>query len=105
MKYCVKENCDGLFLIGMDDVPFAEYAAQYMNGSYNVLAARILGFTYPDYLRYVRQNFNGELRGKEGYSYCIFKNKKDAMKLALKLNKEWEKIEKVIKEEIENGNG
>lgn len=96
MKFYTNENCDGHFIIAIDDVPFPESAAEYMHGSYNVLAARLLGLTYPDYLRYVRKNYNAELHGRTGYSYCTFKNKADAVKLIMQLNKEWSKVEKAL---------
>lgn len=96
MKFYANENCDGNFIIAIDEVPFPESAAEHMSGSYNVLAARLLGFTYPDYLRYVRKNYNAELRGRTGYSYCVFKKKADAIKLVMKLNVEWNKVEKAL---------
>ena len=99
MRFYANENCDGNFIISIDEIPFSESAAEHMSGSYNVLAARLLGFTYPDYLRYVRQNCGAELRGRAGYSYCVFKNKADAIKLVMKLNAEWNKVENALKKE------
>lgn len=63
--------------------------------SYHVLDARLLGLSYPDYLRYSQAN-HAKLRGRHGYSYPVWQNQKDAQIMCDKLNKEWNKLIKAI---------
>lgn len=63
-----------------------------ISSSYNVVAARLLGFTFPDYLRYCKSR-GAELRGKQGYTHAIWKNKAMAESLVKELNKIWEEVE------------
>jgi hypothetical protein len=63
-----------------------------ISSSYNVVAARLLGFTFPDYLRYCKSR-GAELRGKQGYTYAIWKNKTMAESLVKELNKIWGEVE------------
>lgn len=67
-------------------------------GSYNIIAARLFGLSYPDYLRYVRKNFNATLLGRNGYSWYCFKNKQDCARLVNLLNNTWAKMEKKMPE-------
>lgn len=92
-----RENCEGYFQVSLREIPFADSPDFYCKGSYNVIEARLLGFTYPDYLRYCRANFNGVLRGREGYTYCVFKNKKDCLAICEMLNREFKKVEESLK--------
>lgn len=55
-------------------------------GSYGVFEARVLGLSYAQSLEYIRDNFNGILKGKQGYTHVYFKNKSDADKLSSFLN-------------------
>lgn len=59
--------------------------------SYHVIAARLLGFSYPDYLRYCRSN-GAQLKGREGYTFPQWIEKADAQKICDRLNLEWEKL-------------
>lgn len=61
-------------------------------GSYGVFEARVLGLTFAQSLQYIRDNFNGIIRGREGYSHIYFKTKKDAEKLATFLNERLKQI-------------
>ena len=63
------------------------------NGSYNVLAARLLNLSYPDYLRYTRDRLGAELIGR-GNKYVIpyFDAKNDVKMLIKVLNKRLEII-------------
>lgn len=65
-------------------------------GSYHIIASRILGLTYPNYLRYMRDKFGGEIRGREGYSTVIFKDQGKALIAAQELNKAWQSVEKAL---------
>lgn len=93
--FVIRENWDGKFQIVMDEVPFG-CSDRNCYGSMGVIEARLLGFSYPDYLKYCRANYNGILRGHEGYSYCVFKDKKDCLKLCGLLNKEWDKVKEAL---------
>ena len=57
-----------------------------VTSSYHVLCSRVLGFTYPDYLKYCSVN-GAILKGSTGYSYPAFKEKKDAEKICNLCNK------------------
>ena len=57
-----------------------------IGGSLIILAARILGLSYPNFLRYCRDNFNATLRGKKGYPTPYWKNRTDAINLIKVLN-------------------
>lgn len=62
-------------------------------GSYGVFEARVLGLSFAKSLEYIRDNFNGIIKGREGYSYIYFKSKVDAEKLAVFLNKRLRQIQ------------
>lgn len=86
--------CEGEYMVRLEDSMYELMGKQ--SGSFNILAARLLDFTYPDYLRYVRQNHNAVLKGKRGYSYAIYKDKKDCTDVVTLLNDVWEKVEAAI---------
>lgn len=67
-----------------------------VSGSFGLIAARVLGLDYPDYLRFVRDNYNARLYGKEGYTYATYQNRDDCYKVVNLLNKEWQKLEKFL---------
>lgn len=67
-----------------------------ITSSYNIVASRLLGFTFPDYLRYCRSK-GAELRGKQGYSHAIWKNKTAAENMVKELNKIWESAKEETK--------
>ena len=92
----VRENWDSSYQIISDDFLFSTNNME-VNGSYGVIQARLLGFTYANFLRFCRANYNGVLRGREGYSYCVFKNKNDAVRLCGLLNQEFSKVKEIIK--------
>ena len=57
--------------------------------SYSIAPARVLGMTYPDYLRFARDTYNGTIVGKTGLPIVYFENKTDIIKLQSFLNKYW----------------
>ena len=65
------------------------------NSNYHILCARVLGFTYPDYLRFCICN-GAHLKGREGYCYPVFKDKKDAQKIAKLCNEYWKPYSKKL---------
>ena len=93
--FTVSETCnEGEYMVKLTDEMFSLMGCQ--SGSFNIVAARILGFSYPDYLRYVRDNHNATLKGKQGYSYAIYKDRKDCVAVVTLLNDAWKKVEKAI---------
>ena len=66
-----------------------EFLGGDCGGTYHTIAARILGFSYPNYLRFCRDNFNAEIRGKIGYPTPFWKNKKSCEDLLKLLNKNY----------------
>lgn len=56
--------------------------------SYQLVAAKLLGFSYPDYLRYARSK-GATLKGREGYSLVVFPKLLDCIDFCKLLNKEW----------------
>lgn len=91
------------YMVGIEDTFYNIILPYRQKGSYNVIAARVLGFSYPDYLRYVRDNYNALLKGKEGYSYAYYKNKEDCHRIVVELNKMWELYEDKILKKLNNG--
>lgn len=68
----------------------------YNGGSYSIIGARVLGLSYANYLRYMRDTYDAEVRGREGYSYLIFKNQGKCLMAIQELNKNWQKIETAL---------
>lgn len=65
-------------------------------GSFNVIGARVLGLSFANYLRYMRDRHNATLKGREGYSSFYFNNQADGLIAIQELNKAWKKIEDVL---------
>ena len=68
----------------------------YNGGSYSIIGARVLGLSYPNYLRYMRDTYDAEVRGREGYSYLVFKDQGKCLMAIQELNKNWQKIETAL---------
>ena len=68
----------------------------YNGGSYSIIGARVLGLSYPNYLRYMRDTYVGEIRGREGYSYLVFKDQGKCLMAIKELNKYWVEIENAL---------
>ena len=97
----VTETCtENEYMVGLDDYIYQLIGKQ--SGSFNIVAARVLDFTYPDYLRYVRQNYNATLKGKKGYSYAVYKDRKDCVAVVTLLNDAWKKVEKAMVDKMED---
>ena len=59
----------------------------YTVGSYNVLCARTLNISYPDYLRLCRDEYGARIIGKNTmYPFAIFPTEGGAQKLSKLLN-------------------
>lgn len=72
---------------------FKEYCP--FKSSYHVIGARLLGFYYPDYLRYCR-TLGAEIRGTQGYSFPIWKTKAGAEKLLSQLKEALKEVEDLL---------
>lgn len=66
-------------------------------GSYNVVAARVAGLRYPQWLMLCAAA-KGMLGGKTGYAGVRWKieNKAEPLKLIAQLNKDWDRFKKEI---------
>lgn len=93
MLFYVDENAEGKSICRCNPDLFLKGI-----GSYNVIAARVCGMTFPDYLRFVREKYNATLRGREGYTHYYFKNRQDCAHLVNDLNRIWKNIEKEVME-------
>ena len=63
--------------------------------SYLLLQARLLGLSYPDYLRFC-QSKGGKLKGKTGYTIVLWEDKKQCQEVCNLIEKEWQKLIKMI---------
>ena len=82
-------------IMNLDELPF-----MCPKGSYNVLKARLFGLEYAEFLRMARDNYSATLIGQTGYIIEKFKDRNNASKLCVELNK---RINQVL-EEIKNEN-
>lgn len=79
--------------------------AKFLNikTSYQLIAARLLGFSYPNYLRYGCSK-GATIKGHTGYSCLYFSSWRDCQNFCDELNSEWDKFSEVIKREKEGFN-
>lgn len=66
---------DGYFMIVPVHSTFEKFMPLGMNaegGSYHVLLARILGLSYAQSLRFLRDSLKGKIVGKKGYAYMKY---------------------------------
>lgn len=91
------ELCDGTFTIGFKDISFAGEEGFSYKSSYHVLPSRLLGFSFPDYLKYCSTN-GATIRGAGAGKYCypVWKTQPKCKELCNRVNNEWNKIRKVI---------
>ena len=94
MKFIPVERSDSTYMIGLDNLDWAN-GKNNCGCSFNVLGARLLNLSYPDYLRYLR-SIGADLRGRNGYSFAIFKDKEKCQSICTRLNKEWATIKSYI---------
>jgi hypothetical protein len=91
---CLTFDEKGYYLAAVPD-DFAKEMG--IKTSYQLVAARLLGFSYPDYLRYARSK-GATLKGREGFGLTIFEKLSDCNAFCKELNAEWEKFKKAVKE-------
>lgn len=99
MKFAPAEMAqEGRWTVGVDDLSWVTDNGIVYRSSYHVVGARLLGLSYPNYLRYL-QSCGGELKGREGYSFVYFKDKAACQKVCKELQKRWDAMERRILEE------
>lgn len=92
MKYLPRELCEeGKWMAAMDDIDFIRDNEVIFYGSFQVLGSRLLGLSYPDYLRFL-QSQGATLKGKAGYCYGYFKDKAACQKVCNLLNSKWKEV-------------
>lgn len=65
--------------------------------SYNVIPSRILGLSYPSFLRFVRDKFNAEIDNQSlKYPVAQFNSEKDCQEVCDILNERFLKIENLM---------
>lgn len=100
----ITETCnENEYMVGLEDFVYKLIGKQSGSFSFNIVAARVLGFSYPEYLKYVRDNYNATIRGRAGYSYAFYKNRNDCYDIVKVLNTAWSKIEEVLVKKLNNG--
>ena len=84
---------DKFFITYSDEVYryFYEGFNQHASSSYVFIPARVLGMDYIDYLRMMRDKYNGILRYKVGYPVCYFDTREDANIVCKLLEEYWKK--------------
>lgn len=74
----------GYYVITYD---YDAFYLRHTEGSFNVICARVLGLTYPSYLRMCRDLFGATIRGKgQIYPVAYFKKNEGLFKLVRLLN-------------------
>lgn len=59
-----------------------------VSSSFNIIAARVLGVTYAEFLRWARDNYNGTIVGKgHKYPYVVFYDRADCNKCCMFLTR------------------
>lgn len=70
-----------LIVMNQEEMPFPHGT----RGSYTVMPARVMGLSYPDYLRYVRDKLGAELIGKKSKYISVYFEYTDEVKMLVKL--------------------
>lgn len=96
------ENAESLLSANIRRIAFNghDLIGNIEQGSYNVIAARLFGLSYANFLRFARKYYNGTIVGKQGYSYITFKNSADCDRMVKELNSRWDDI---LKERTKRG--
>lgn len=81
------------------DLNFSSFPKMSTTSSYGVMPARVLGISYPDYLRMCRDIYGAEVRldSPSGYPSVFFKNEALVTRLARLLNVRMALIEKYLR--------
>lgn len=86
MKYIPQELIEeGHWMVSLDCIDTFINHGVIFHGTFQGIGARLLGLSYPDYLRFLQSN-GGILKGKVGTCYAYFKDKAAAQKICNLLN-------------------
>lgn len=82
---------EGTWVIRMGNGVYSHFT--YCETSFNIVLARILGLTYADAWRYLRDTFGATIHAKEGiYCYATFDSYEDCASACSLLNSRWTEI-------------
>ena len=91
----LQETSDGYFYFAFIDDRFNTHSDFHFTSSYHVLAARLLGMDYIDYLTYC-QSEGAKIRGRGGYAHPIWKDRTKAEKVMKLIDTQWNQVIKSI---------
>lgn len=95
--FTVRETCDlSKFIISLSDEFFDNFPQFSCKQSYHVFAAKLLNFSYKEYLLYCATK-GGELKGLDTFPYVIFSERAAALNICNKINKEWDRVSEFLK--------
>lgn len=83
--FTVQEHPEGKFIISLSKKFHEDFPQFICHQSYGIFAARLMGMTYPTFLRYCAAN-GGELHGKQGYPAIYFLKESDAKLIVKEIN-------------------
>ena len=89
---------DSYIFIGFNSELMCKKEGFEFTSSYHVLGARLLGLSYPDFLKYC-QSKGAKLRGREGYCYPVWDkavDKKGMQEIIRQLNANWDILLKEV---------
>ena len=90
--FVVRESCDlSNYMLTLADDFFQKCPDLTIPQSALILAARLLGLSYPDYLRFCISK-GGTIIGRTGFPHIIFKDNKNAEAICSLINAEWTKF-------------
>lgn len=99
--FYVDTNCDEKFAVYLDTEIIEQLPNFHFHGSLITVAARTLGYSYVEYLKYCVIN-GAALHGREGYTYPLYDKRKDAEKVCQELNRNWIEVENYLRKVIKN---
>lgn len=94
--FYVDTDCNDKFIIVFDAHDELICSDFFYTSSYTVLQARLLGLSYPDYLRFC-QSKGAKLKGHTGYAGPSWADKKSCQEVCNMLEKEWQRLIKEVK--------
>ena len=97
--FYVDTNCDEKFVVYLDTELIERLPNFHFHGSLITIAARTLGYSYVEYLKFCVMN-GAILHGREGYTYPLYDRKEDATKVCQILNENWVEVEEYLREVI-----
>ena len=96
--FIVRKNHNDTYGIGLSEKFHEAFPSFVCHESYLIFAARLIGMSYPTFLRYCAAH-GGELYGKEGYPSIHFSNSSDVEKIVKEINNGYKEFYKRLKED------